>query len=684
MRRVFAVIGVLMALAAGVLAQQRQAEIDLQAAIRAETVDGDLQRAIAMYDELTTKHKGNRAVVATALVRMAQAYEKLGRNQARAVYERILRDYTDQPDAVRTARARLTLDNPSVAKGDRAVWTGPKVDMFGQVSPDGRFITYVDWGGDQNLIVHDMLTNTDRPLTATGPSIGFSQFAEFSTISRDGKQVAYAWYNDKSRYDLRIVPLHGTSVARARVLFPGSDEIRGIAPRDWSPDGKWIAVTLRRDDGTKQIGLVAIADGSLRVLKSVDWRGAETMRFSPDGRLLAYDLPVGESNSECHIYLLAVDGSSESAVVAHPSKNKFMAWSPDGRYLLFATDRAGSPALWAQAVELGKARGTPRLIRSDIGDSWPLGLTDAGTLYVFKPGFANYVHVSGIDLPERKVLPLQASDFQRFVGSGGGPTWSRDGKFLAYKVCGTASASSCGVAIVSQDTGQVREIYPKLSYLGSKRWAADGKSFLIDGTDFKGRRALYRADAQTGEIAFVHERPGAIVQWAPDDSKIYYRRGGSIVERELASGAERELFGERAVGNSVSIKVSPDGRTIAAVETAGVVDTLYLIPVSGGAPVELLRTKAGERFNGFLLQWTPDNRAVLLPKAVGSLEGPRTFWVVPADGSAPRELDFKSQDVGSGGGFAIHPNGRQVAFTAQASKRGHEVWALENFLPALQ
>ena len=149
----------------------------------------------------------------------------------------------------------------------------------------------------------------------------------------------------------------------------------------------------------------------------------------------------------------------------------------------------------------------------------------------------------------------------------------------------------CTIAIAAPETGQVREVRPQLSYLAVPRWSADGQSPLTDGTDLKGRRALYRIDAKTGEISHIHARLGAITQWSPDEKKIYYRRGGSIVERDLTSGSERDVFTEKATGNSVSIQVAHDGRHIAAVETAGEVQTLYLIPIAGGEPTVLLRGK---------------------------------------------------------------------------------------------
>lgn len=683
MRRAFLMMALLAAAAAGVVAQQGQAEIDLQAAIRTETVDGNLSGAIKRYGEVAATHIGNRAVAAKALIRMAECYQKLGDAQARAVYERVLREYPDQAEAAATARHRLAAEPPPFEKGDRRVWSGPRVDMFGQVSPDGRYITFVDWGGDQNLKVHDIVTNTDRPLTTTGPSIGFSEFAEFSTISRDGRFVAYAWYNDKGRYDLRLLPLHGAAVSQPKVIFPDDDDIRSIAPLDWSPDARSIAVRIRRQDGTGQIGLVQPQAGTLRVLKSIDWRGAEKIMFSPDGRFIAYDLPTSETDTARSVYVMAVDGSREAAVVDHPSRNAFMAWSLDGRFVIFSSDRVGNNALWAQAISDGRPHGRPFVIKQDVGSVFSLGLSKSGALYAFKLAGVRSVQVAPLDLMAPRVPLSQPATFQRYIPSGGNPSWSRDGKSFSYMSCGGSSRPICSLSIVSVETGQTRELYPKMSYLGGPRWSADGRSFLTDGSDLKGRRALYRIDAQTGEITHVHDRLGAITQWAPDEKKFYYRVGGSIVERDIVSGADRQIFRERAKGNSVSIKVSPDGRRIAAVETAGAVDTLYLISISDGAATEVLRAKAGERFNGFGLEWTPDNAGVLLPRR--SDADPPEWWFVRLDSShAVRKLEVDTQNWAFGaGGLAIHPNGKQIAFTAHAGTQGAEVWALENVFPSV-
>jgi len=56
---------------------------------------------------------------------------------------------------------------------------------------------------------------------------------------------------------------------------------------DWSPDGKWLAVTLVTAR-TGQIALISTANGDVRVLKSTDWKGPSKIAFSPDGKYLAY------------------------------------------------------------------------------------------------------------------------------------------------------------------------------------------------------------------------------------------------------------------------------------------------------------------------------------------------------------------------------------------------------------
>ena len=88
--------------------QDQRAELLLRAAIHKETVDGDLKGAIDQYKKVVARAGANRAFAARALIRMGQCYEKLGDQQARGTYEKLLRDYADQREIAAEARSRLT------------------------------------------------------------------------------------------------------------------------------------------------------------------------------------------------------------------------------------------------------------------------------------------------------------------------------------------------------------------------------------------------------------------------------------------------------------------------------------------------------------------------------------------------------------------------------------------------
>src|SRR5712691_2132864 len=97
-------------LAAALLATaQKTPESMLGAALHQEEVQGDLKGAIAAYQKVVAIRGVSRKTAAEALVRMGQCYEKLGDAKSRKAYERVLREFADQKEAVAMARARLGL-----------------------------------------------------------------------------------------------------------------------------------------------------------------------------------------------------------------------------------------------------------------------------------------------------------------------------------------------------------------------------------------------------------------------------------------------------------------------------------------------------------------------------------------------------------------------------------------------
>jgi len=108
------VAAILAAIAVGVpVTAQRvsESELLLREALHKQQVQGDLPGAIKIYQQIVSATNTNRAVAARALLELAGCYEKLGQ-QAEAVYQRIVRDFGDQPVAVQ-ARARLAALRPA-------------------------------------------------------------------------------------------------------------------------------------------------------------------------------------------------------------------------------------------------------------------------------------------------------------------------------------------------------------------------------------------------------------------------------------------------------------------------------------------------------------------------------------------------------------------------------------------
>jgi Tol biopolymer transport system component len=679
-------LGALLVVPAKPIAQGK-ADVALRAAMETETVKGDLKGAIEQYKKVVADAGTNRALAAQALVRMANCYQKLGDAEAHKIYEQLVRDYADQNEAV--AIARTHLDGGSGATrsaGDRAVWTGRDVDLFGTVSPDGRLLTYVDWLGMNNVMVRDLVAGTNRALTSNTKEGEFG-YGQWSAISRDGQQVAYEWVPLDRRDELRVASLRGSGVPAFRRIrqFEAGESVR---PFDWSPDGKSIAVLIERTDRSSQIGILSVPDGAIRPLKSIDWRGVSKMVFSPDGRYIAYDLSVGDGRDRTHIYVLAVDASRETAVVEDASRNNVMGWSPDG-HLVFVSNRTGTRSLWTMPIEDGRSKEAPRLVKENVGSTWSLGLTPSGTLYIWQRASAIYVRVAPFDFASGKFLNSAPVTFQRFVESRGRPAWSADGRYLLYLSGGEAGGGRCALFVRSSESGLVREIPHALGYLSFPRLAPDGHTVVTDGRDLKGRQGIYVIDVGTGQTSLVVPvdpvAKAGQPEWSPDGRAIRYQevrdRDVVLLERELGTAQVKEIFRTTSAGTRW-IRISPDGRLAGFIrERPESTSSAFMVaPVSGGAPRVLFEAAGAFSLNNGFWQWTPDSQGVIIEneKGGGSFENPE-LWHLPLTGPA-RKLDIDGRQWVEG--VQVHPDGKQIAFAAQAGEPGAEIWALENFLPA--
>jgi Tol biopolymer transport system component len=107
---------------------------------------------------------------------------------------------------------------------------------------------------------------------------------------------------------------------------------------DVSPDGTQIACTVGKV-GQRQLAVVPIEGGEPRVL-GADLPGlAYSPAWSPDGRLIAYSRWKPGGFRDIHVYDVAA--KTDRALSVDRAMDVDPRFSPDGRYLLFSSDRTG-------------------------------------------------------------------------------------------------------------------------------------------------------------------------------------------------------------------------------------------------------------------------------------------------------------------------------------------------------
>ncbi len=269
-------------------------------------------------------------------------------------------------------------------------------------------------------------------MTSKGSWQDSEDFAESSAFSRDGSQIAYAWFNGKSqRYELRVIRPNAQGASQPRVLFDNPD-VSWIARYDWTPDGKRIAVQLQRRDRSAQIGLLATGDGSFVPLQSTDWRGSTRLFLSPDASLLAYDLLDESGAGTRDVFVMRVDGGARFSVAPHDADETVLGWAPDGRTLLFVSDRSGSKDLWAARIAGGKPDSAAILVRSNLGTiSDSLGLDRSGGLTYSIRTSAVTIALATIDLERGVVVSGPHTPFENYLATVRAPDWSSDGVLVA-------------------------------------------------------------------------------------------------------------------------------------------------------------------------------------------------------------------------------------------------------------
>jgi Tol biopolymer transport system component len=666
-------------------------------ALYLEEGKGELQPAIELYLQILDQYPADREVAAKSLLHLGMCYEKLGKQEAKKAYRQVIQKYPDQNYLVTEARARLAAlekkQSPALTKGMavRKVWADSDVDIMGEPSPDGKYISYVDWDtGD--LAIYEIATGKKRRLTNKGSWDDPNEFAYFSRWSPNGKQIVYDWYNNNNPalINLYIIGLDGSE---PRLLY-SNEEMFWTQCYDWSPDGKQILAGFIRKDKRTQIGLVSTADGSVRILKLLGRKMSPmNMRFSPDGRFIVYDIQQEEDTRASDIYLLSIDGSSETSLVEHPSNDILLDWSPDGKSILFGSERNGTLGFWSIQVAEGKPQGDPKLVKPDMGPIVSLGFIKRGSYYYGFMRRTNNVYIAELNRETGEIVSPPEKAIQHFEGYNQAPCYSPDGKYLAYisrrsplSTLPNIRYSGNVLCIKSLETGKEREFRPALDLFGFPSWSPDGSSLIVVHWNYLESIELCQIDAQTGNVTLVN-RPedncnhSGGHQWSPSGETIYFglrdREADSwnIIARDLESGNEKIIYQS---DKFFTLSISPDGQWLALCCPSGENPRLNIISTTGGESRELCSFEEGIKLGQIpSTTWTADGKYILFGMCDPEVDD-ETYELcrIPVSGGAPEKLGLKMKSVFLN--LSVHPDGQHITFSSSESIV--EIWVMENFL----
>ena len=665
-------------------AQDSKASTSLTAAIYEEEVTGNLDKAVELYLDILKKYPDDRPVAAKALYHLGLVSEKMGKQKASEYFTQLVKTYPDQTELVALAKTKLAILGGSGSIGGTMGLVTRRVlsdatGVEGFLTENGKYIRYMDQGtGD---VIQFDITSGEKSRIKYKGSLGKNEHSYESHIfSRDGKQIAYnsSIPGDTSYFyfPLQIRNLDGSE---HRII---NSEKEYVEPLNWSPDGRSI-LTLSWRDNSNELTVISIADGSERLLKSFtsDYSSLQGTSFSPDGRFVAFSLVLEGNPPHGDLFLMTADGRNEVVIASHPAEDQLIGWTPDGKRLIFLSDRSGTRDIWSVLITGGKQQGEPELLKKDFGrDSEILGFSPDGSLY-----YKSYTRIGGlyngeVDLETGKVMGQPTQVTTRYSGPPDQLLWSPDGNSLLYiPRLGNLFRKNNTLTIRSAATGEERILTPRLSFINQISWAPDSRSVIALGMA-ETKLGIFEIDTETGKITKLAGSNHFTPHLCPDDQTlVFIKAGPTITKQNLKTGEETEVT--KIAPTMTGYDLSPDGREVVFQMN----HIVKIMSINGGEPRELFRdlAKNMNEWWEYNLKWTKDGQFIIARACSFQEDHGQNYlkggdiWRIPSKGGISVKLDLTVPNMTS---FALHPDNRHFAFSINDGTK-EELWVMENFLP---
>ncbi len=657
---------------------------------------GDARGAIARFEKAA---KGpDKRICARAVFSKGVAFEQLGQQQARQQYELVISTFPEQTDVVAEARARLSAIDRSLPParpaartlGVRRAWISGPADLVwsGSVSRDGLELAYGNSGGGIALV------EIGAPKSSRIFVDNDSALAPGTAVpSPDGRAILAQFLNKQGGFDLRL-SRPGAPPTTVFSVGPG-DSISSV---EW-PSADQILLQVEHADHHATLHLVNPEDKAARQIAALATSSTHAT-LSADGRWAVYDAPTRADGSR-DLFFVDTRSGANRALLDDSWDGRLPVWSARGDYVLFVSDRTGSTSLWGVPMNGGTKSGPPRHFCSDLGRiASVLGVASDGSYhYLRQTGLVDvYTVTIGADgRPDGD--PVGAA--RRFIGSNMGPSFSPDGRTLAF-LAEMAVSTHASIGLRELTSSTQRTIATGMRVLLLPSWSPDGSRLLVKGYDTEGRFGFHLLDPHNGATAplFVVgpelESSVGLGRWSNDGRSVFYpEQGGDRSEMrriDVRTGLAETVFTtEKGTRISGFFDVArQNGAMVMAVNTretrppgdTGPLTSRWAIVVRepGGELREIARFPGSEGVN--TVAWSADGRSIWFLRTTngaGDRRATTGIWRMTAEGGDIKALGIELDQKEAMRALAVSPDGSHLAFTAGSPTQ--EPWVLEHFLP---
>ena len=396
-------------------------------------------------------------------------------------------------------------------------------EFFPAMAPDGENFVYSSESsrGNFDLFLQRVGGTNVQPLTPNTPT--------------DETEPVYSPKGDR-------IAFHSTrEPAGIYVMEATGENVKPVTPNchhpSWSPDGTEIVCSTAgrtmpatRNQNMSALWIVHVESGAKRQLCGDD---ALHPAWSPNGSRIAFwFMPPGLGRSD--IATISKDGGPIEVLTKDASTNWNPVWSPDGKFLYFASDRSGNMAFWRIAVDenTGKALGEPEAVLTPAKYNRHLSFSRDGRRLVYvQTERESNIQAIKFDLKLEQTVG-ESSSVTRGDRLIARPDLSPDGNSFVMRVI---RRTQDDIVVVDRDGRNWRDLTNDQFYDRYPRWSPDGKRIAF-ASDRSGRYEIWVVNAHgtnLRQLTFDSSGDTSFPIWSPDGRRIVFSRNRANVIMEV-------------------------------------------------------------------------------------------------------------------------------------------------------